>query len=189
MGAPLLIGAGVGALGSAVMGGNPLKGALLGGATGGLAGGASSLLGGGSFLEGAGLSGLGATAPVSTAAIPTAADIGAGFGYTASGASPFAVGEVAGIPTAADVGAGFGASEIEQMAMQDPTLWEKLKPYVTPSNVIGVANVASQFQPKPYQMSGGGGGGIVRSQFTPHNSQLSTGDLLLRKKSNPFLLG
>ena len=44
MGAPLLIGAGVGALGSAVTGGNPLKGALLGSAGGALTGGMSSLL-------------------------------------------------------------------------------------------------------------------------------------------------
>jgi len=49
----MLVGAGVGALSSAVTGGNPFKGALLGGATGGLTSGASSLLSGGSFLNGA----------------------------------------------------------------------------------------------------------------------------------------
>ena len=43
---PVLIGAGIGALGSAVQGKNPLTGALLGGATGGLFGGSESLLGG-----------------------------------------------------------------------------------------------------------------------------------------------
>lgn len=43
---PVLIGAGIGALGSAVQGQSPLTGALLGGATGGLFGGSESLLGG-----------------------------------------------------------------------------------------------------------------------------------------------
>lgn len=43
---PVLIGAGIGALGSAVQGKSPLTGALLGGATGGLFGGSESLLGG-----------------------------------------------------------------------------------------------------------------------------------------------
>ena len=46
MGMPTLIGAGVGAVGSAITGQSPLKGALLGGATGGLFGGQESLLGG-----------------------------------------------------------------------------------------------------------------------------------------------
>ena len=45
MGMPTLIGAGVGAVGSAITGQSPLKGALLGGATGGLFGGSESLLG------------------------------------------------------------------------------------------------------------------------------------------------
>jgi hypothetical protein len=43
---PVLIGAGIGALGSAVQGKSPLTGALMGGATGGLFGGSESLLGG-----------------------------------------------------------------------------------------------------------------------------------------------
>jgi hypothetical protein len=53
---PILIGAGIGALGSAVQGKSPLTGALLGGATGGLFGGSESLLGGkiaGAFGQGA----------------------------------------------------------------------------------------------------------------------------------------
>ena len=46
MGMPTLIGAGVGAVGSAITGQSPIKGALLGGAAGGLFGGSESLLGG-----------------------------------------------------------------------------------------------------------------------------------------------
>jgi hypothetical protein len=58
MGLPVLIGAGVGGLTSALRGKNILKGAALGGALGGVGGGVSSLMNGGSFLQGAGLDGL-----------------------------------------------------------------------------------------------------------------------------------
>jgi len=53
MGAPVLIGAGVGALGSALSGQNPLKGALIGGGLGGAGAGIQSLMQGGSFMSGA----------------------------------------------------------------------------------------------------------------------------------------
>lgn len=53
MGAPVLIGAGIGALGSTLMGGSPLRGALLGGSLGSGYGGIKSLMEGGSFLQGA----------------------------------------------------------------------------------------------------------------------------------------
>jgi hypothetical protein len=88
MGQAILVGAGIGALTSALKGENLLKGAALGGALGGVGGGASSLLKGGSFLEGAGLSGIsGATAgatpslavagtPVSQFMKPTLGEIG-----------------------------------------------------------------------------------------------------------------
>ena len=52
MGLPVLIGAGVGGLTSALRGKNILKGAALGGALGGVGGGIDGLLKGGSFLEG-----------------------------------------------------------------------------------------------------------------------------------------
>lgn len=53
MGAPVLIGAGIGAVGSAITGRSPLQGALLGGSLGAGYGGVSSALKGGSFMEGA----------------------------------------------------------------------------------------------------------------------------------------
>lgn len=53
MGAPVLIGAGAGALGSALTGNSPLKGAMLGGGLGAGYGGLQSLLQGGSFMGGA----------------------------------------------------------------------------------------------------------------------------------------
>lgn len=67
---PMIIGAGVGALGSAAMGKSPFTGALLGGALGGI-GGAGGLFG---AAPSAGVSGLSAAAPAATAgeiAIPT----------------------------------------------------------------------------------------------------------------------
>ena len=85
---PILVGAGVGALTSALKGENVLKGAALGGALGGVGGGVGSVLKGGSFAQGAGLSGLGgATAsatpslavagtPVSEFVKPTLGEIG-----------------------------------------------------------------------------------------------------------------
>lgn len=53
MGQAVLIGAGVGALGSAMMGKDPIKGAAIGGTLGAGYGGATSALKGGSFMEGA----------------------------------------------------------------------------------------------------------------------------------------
>ena len=79
MGMPLLIGAGIGAIGSAAMGKSPLTGALLGGALGGM-GGAGGLFGGAAG-SGAGITGLSAaSAPVALgeAAIPATSLLGAG---------------------------------------------------------------------------------------------------------------
>jgi hypothetical protein len=64
MGMPLLVGAGIGAIGSAAMGKSPLTGALLGGALGGM-GGAGGLFG---AAPTAGVSGLSAAAPAAATA-------------------------------------------------------------------------------------------------------------------------
>lgn len=53
MGQAVLIGAGVGAVGSALMGKDPLKGAAIGGTLGAGYGGATSAMKGGSFMQGA----------------------------------------------------------------------------------------------------------------------------------------
>ena len=76
---PMIIGAGVGALGSAAMGKSPFTGALLGGTLGGL-GGAGGLFG--AAGSGAGVSGLAAAAPAAATAgeiaIPSTSLLGAG---------------------------------------------------------------------------------------------------------------
>lgn len=101
---PMLIGAGVGAIGSAAMGKSPFKGALLGGALGGI-GGSAGLFGetaqaGGAFGTGAGglLSGLKGVAP-------EVASLGTG-GY-ASGVGASALGNAL---TAPSILAGTGSS-------------------------------------------------------------------------------
>lgn len=75
---PMIIGAGVGALGSAAMGKSPFTGALMGGALGGL-GGAGGLFG---AAPTAGVSGLSAAAPAAATAgeiaIPSTSLLGAG---------------------------------------------------------------------------------------------------------------
>ena len=218
MGMPMLVGAGVGALGSAVTGGNPFKGALLGGAGGALTGGMSSLLSGGSFIQGA----TGAMNPLSSALVsaPKEAAVVAGTspstyltpytqeigmantfntGANIAGNAPAALtgatGEIApnmglintvgtqAMPEFATTMAGqapifnpAGAGgmttltdaeyqSLAQAAQQDPSLWEKLKPYVTPQNMIGAASIASQFKPQPYQMPAAGGGGVKQASF------------------------
>ena len=146
----MLIGAGVGALGSAITGGNPFKGAALGAAGGGL-GGAAGLFGGAT----GGATAAGTTAaellPTSLAVAPESLAASSPlFGYTASGVSPFlGAAEASMIPTAADIGAGFGTQELANMAATNPTLWEQIKPYATINNLSGAANIASKFQPTP----------------------------------------
>ena len=150
---PVLIGAGIGALGSAVQGKSPLTGALMGGATGGLFGGSESLLGGkiaSAFGQGAvGGTGikLGADA-AGTAIVPSVGvnnlfsqipttGIGSNLGAIGSGALPATTVEGAfagGIPLSSSNLAG-GASGLSLDAMNpaklfnytDPTALEKVQ--------------------------------------------------------------
>ena len=74
---PLLIGAGIGAIGSAAMGKSPFTGALLGGAFGGL-GGAGGLFGAAPTAGVTGLSSAAAPVALGEAAIPSTSLLGAG---------------------------------------------------------------------------------------------------------------
>jgi hypothetical protein len=168
--APILFGAALGGISSAIMGQDPLKGALLGAAGGGL-GSAAGLFGGaagaganasagalGSIGNSAGT--LGATAAsaapslLPTTIAPTLATTqGAAaassplFGYTASAASPMLGSAASAIPTAAEIGAGFGADAISSMV--SPSMFSDLSKYATIDNLIGAGNVMSRFQPTP----------------------------------------
>lgn len=178
---PMLVGAGVGALGGAITGNNPFKTALLGGALGTGYGALGGMGGASAGIAGATSS----AAPAASLAVPTAEELGAGFGYTASGASPFAAGEVAGIPTAADIGAGLGVDTLDQMAISNPSLWEKLKPYATVSNLSGAANIANQFKPQPKPMIAAPSGGVSRGQAPQQSGLILTMDDLMKLQQSP----
>jgi len=171
-----LIGAGVSGGSSLLRGkglGQSLENAAIGGALG---------YGGGYLGQAAGLGGAtaGATNTVAPSLVsesmPLAFTQGAenafsaaspySLGYTSSGVSPFTpAAESMAIPSAADIGAGFGTADLSNMAVNDPTLWERIKPYATIQNLSGAANIYDKFAPKyqPAQISGGGGG-IQRGQ-------------------------
>jgi hypothetical protein len=167
--APILIGAGVGALGGAVTGRNPFETALLGAALGT---GAGALGVGGTAAAGANASAgalgsignsagtLGATAATAapsllpTAIAPTLATTEGAlaassplFGYTASGVSPMLSGAASTIPTAAEIGAGFGADTIASMT--SPSMFSELSKYATIDNLAGANMIANQFKPTP----------------------------------------
>lgn len=183
MGAPVLIGAGVGALGSTLMGGSPLKGALLGGSLGSGYGGIKSLMEGGSFLQGAmpfasssvggastGIKLLPTVDQALTLSPVAASGTGAGAltGGTGINLAPLTYKSTAGlfeIPTSVG-GAGAGITDIAKYATGSGTnLMEAAKPSWLDSitsqqvgNVIGGANVAQQYmQRRPIPQAPAGG--------------------------------
>lgn len=170
--APILMGAGIGALGGLLTGRDPLKAAAVGGATGGLLGGlpAGAWGGGGATVAG----GSGAATGAATAA-PSMLSTGASFaddalaasspatfGYNASGISPFSMaGQTA--PMASDIGAGFGVDNIASMSSANPTMWDEISPYLNVRDLTGAAMVGAQFQQRP-QMPQAPAGGVTRGQ-------------------------
>lgn len=181
--APLLYGAGLGALGGLLTGNDPLKTALLGAAGGGL-GSAAGLFGGavsavpnvsagalGSIGNSAGTLGVANTVVPSflpTTIAPTLATTEGAlaassplFGYTANAISPaMSATQAALIPTAAEIGAGFGADTIASMT--SPSMFSELSKYATIDNLAGADAIAKRFQPKP--MSPAPQGRIIEGQ-------------------------
>jgi len=153
--APILIGAGVGALGGAVTGNNPFKTALMGAALGTGAG----ALGAGSAATTAGTAASLAPTAIAPTLATTEGALAASspfFGYTASGVSPFlGAAEAAAIPTASSIGAGFGADTIANMAT-NPSILDQLKQYATIDNLSGAAKIANQYQPTPVRSAPSG---------------------------------
>jgi hypothetical protein len=164
---PIAIGAGVGALGSSLTGRNPLQGALLGGALGGVGG---ELI---PAMQGAG------QAAATSAGIPKEALVGA-FGPEALPASQLTTNTMAGIaPNGAGVnlfggmapsGAG-GAIPMEafqqaatgtgtNIVNPTPSFFDGMSDYFTPQNVLGAANMMDQQSAAPQISSVGGGGGV-----------------------------
>jgi hypothetical protein len=147
MGMPILVGAGVGALTSALKGENVLTGAALGGALGGVGGGVGSLLKGGSFAQGAGLSGLGSATGATAGKVAT--DLSTGQILSSAVPNTTGVNAFLEVPNAVSAGmssmptAGVGAFT------QAPSMFDELSKYATINNLAGANMIASQFKPTP----------------------------------------
>jgi hypothetical protein len=178
MGAPVLIGAGIGAVGSAVSGRNPLQGALLGGSLGAGYGGISNVMKGGSFMQGAfpfmgetaKASSLGTIAQGGGTFMPTwSPEIGmantfnpvtgavmnpANLATEVASYSPSLIG------TASQGGLTAAATEVPMLQKLGYT-WDEIKDIASSQNVgnvIGGLNVAKQYmtRPTPPQAPAGG---------------------------------
>ena len=175
MGAPVLIGAGIGALGSTLMGGSPFKGALLGGVGGGLGG---ALMGGGAGAwTGGGAQALSAApAGVGISLAPAAAtDTALSLAPTVSSAVPTGLGiDLAAAPASAGISnlGAYATGAGTNLMAANPTLWDKIKPYANIQNLSGASNLMQQFQPKPMQIQASGGG-INRGQAPQGTDVLS----------------
>jgi len=147
MGQAILVGAGIGALTSALKGENLLTGAALGGALGGVGGGVGSLLKGGSFAQGAGLSGLSGTTAGTAGKVAT--DLTSGQILSSAVPNTTGVNAFLEVPNAVSAGmsslptAGVGAFT------EAPSMFDNLSKYATVDNLIGAGNVMSRFQPTP----------------------------------------
>lgn len=183
---PILMGAGFGALGSLLTGNDPIKGAALGGATGGLLGGAPAgemNLSTGS-VAGGGLAGVGAPASMGVQLAPSVAaaaeapisyslapEIAQGAGINLANA-PLSVTEAAYAFNPVAQGAGVGSidnlaqyatgSGYDIMAKQ-PSMWDKVSPYMNVQNLSGAANVYEKMN-QPEQLPVAPAGGISRGQ-------------------------
>jgi hypothetical protein len=162
--APLLMGAGIGALGGLLTGQDPLKAAAIGGATGGLFGNipAGSWMGGSASVAGS-------TAPTGmgvSLAPASLADDALSLSPTLNSAVPTGMGiNLASAP------AGMGVENIGQYATGTgtnlmaaaPTMWDEISPYMNVRDLTGAGLVAAQYQQRP-QLPTAPSGGISRGQ-------------------------
>jgi hypothetical protein len=148
---PVLIGAGLGAAGSAIQGKNPLQGALMGGATGGVFGGASNLMNTGALL---GASPVGAEvarnamATNIASAAPQAAGNWAMVDGTLTNMDYYK--NILGTPVFTG-GQGTFANAVDMAGNAIP---ETLSKNLTPNNLLGVGNLLANFDTRaPMQSS------------------------------------
>jgi hypothetical protein len=211
MGAPVLIGAGVGAVGSALTGNNPFKGALLGGSLGAGYGGIQNMAAGGGFMEGAFpfmaetakpaaletiAQGGGAFMPAYEAPIgmfntfnPVTGEVvnAANLATEAANYSPSLIG------AASQGGLTAAATEVPMMQKLGYT-WDQVKeklPDLTANNVIGGMNIAQKYMQKP-QLPQAPSGGIKQGnapQIIPMSDLLATASTPKQKKRISLLVG
>ena len=173
MGAPVLIGAGLGALGSAVTGQSPIKGALLGGAGGGLMGGASSLLGG---------SALGAsTVPASSVGKAVLANSIDDMGMMFNPATGTYLNPANYMAASSPLPVFTGGQGVFSNAMDVATnaIPDVLSKNLTPSNLIGVSNLLANLDQRP-QMGASPISLSARPGQAPQQYAFNTGGLIRR---------
>lgn len=141
---PMLVGAGVGALGGLITGRDPLKSAALGG-----------VLGAGGSAVGAWGSGQAAATGASSIAPTTASAFESSMGLPSS----------AFIQSGGDIGTALAGRIPTEVIPSSSNLFalEDLKPYLNVRDLTGAAQVAAQYQQRP-QMPQAPAGGIQRGQ-------------------------
>ena len=161
--APMLIGAGVGALGGLLTGRDPLKAAAVGGATGGLFGNipAGSWAGGGAKVAETATPSMGIKLVDTASGLPQA--VGAG-GMFAENSLPYASQSLgtSGAGGISDLGMYATGTGTDIMAAT-PSILDKIKPYANIQNLSGAANIYDRFNQRP-QMPTAPSGGISRGQ-------------------------
>jgi hypothetical protein len=197
----ILWGAGLGALGGLLTGNDPLKGAVVGGATGGLLNGipagtlslepAKIAASGAPTGMGVSLAPVASNAPLSFSLAPDAVSSGAGINLSGTlggvnapytGFASGATGELGanmafspyrniGMTTSADIA---GKGSIDNLAKyatgsgadimaKDPSMWDKISPYMNVRDLTGAAMVGAQYQQRP-QLPTAPSGGVSRGQ-------------------------
>lgn len=168
----ILIGAGIGALGSALFGQNPLKGAALGGVTGGLLGGLPA----GSWGGGAAKALSTTPSSMGIQLAPAVADDMA-LSILPQAISPVPIGlgvDLSAAPVGAgisDLGAYATGAGTDIMA-KNPSLLSSISPYMDVKNLSGAASIYDKFN-QPRKMSTPQGGSITRGQAPQGTDVLS----------------
>ena len=167
---PVLIGAGLGAAGSAIQGKNPLQGALMGGATGGVFGGASNLMNTGALL---GASPVGAEV-ARNAMAANAPFAGAVFNPTTG--TYLAKDSFLGAASPFPVFTGGQGVAANAMGMAGNMIPEALSNSLTSNNLVGVGNLLANMdtrapmQPSPIA--------AIRQGQAPQQYAFNTGGLI-----------
>ncbi len=168
-----LIGAGLGAIGSAVTGKNPLQGALLGGATGGLFGGKESLLGSKLFSSGA--------IPASQVGKEVVANSIDDMGMMFNPATGTYLNPANYMAASSPLPVFTGGQGVFSNAMDVATnaIPDVLSKNLTPSNLIGVSNLLANLDQRP-QMGASPISLSARPGQAPQQYAFNTGGLIRR---------
>ena len=174
--APLLWGAGLGALGGLIAGKDPLKGALVGGATGGLLGGLPAGAWSGGAAEAAKSAGLSSIDPMSGvgAFLEPASQTSGIVGSTGElGANMGLINPMTSAPTEmfASKIPNMGVNAFTKQPSMFDALSDKVSPYMNVKDLSSAAQVASRFEENPQQAPQSGQ--ITRGQAPQANDVMA----------------